>query len=403
MKLKTLALLAFAGAFTTMAQEEARMRALEQQVEEMNNQLTALRQAQIESGAGDLAVLTETDDNIRFGGYGEIHANLQEGGSDQFDIHRFVLYLGYDFSDWIKLTSEVELEHASTDDGYVLLEQLYVDFLFGDGFNLRAGRLLAPLGIINQHHEPTLFYGVERPNVERYIIPSTWSVDGAGFFGSPFSWLSYQLYVVGGLDGSEFEGEDGIRGGRLKGRSSLNDVAFTGRLDLYPLAESDLRIGLSGYYGGTDNAPKGGSNNIDNDLTLISADFEYDVSRFNFRGVIAQGIQSDVQNLPAGTGEESFGWYLEAGVSVMPESWKQGKLEAADIKPFVRYEEYDTQKGDISGGGASNGDYERQDITVGLNLPLNQHFVVKADYQFRDNKGTSKARNQLNFGMGWAF
>ncbi|MDA3923932.1 MAG: hypothetical protein PF904_04445 [Kiritimatiellae bacterium] len=103
----------------------------------------------------------EPMEKMSFGGYGEMHANFNQGeGGDYFDIHRLVLYLGYDFADWIKLNSEIEIEHAyaSSDEsngGEVGIEQLYVDFLLHESFNLRAGRVLAPLGITNQRHEPT--------------------------------------------------------------------------------------------------------------------------------------------------------------------------------------------------------------------------------------------------------
>ncbi|KKL87773.1 hypothetical protein LCGC14_1931370 [marine sediment metagenome] len=144
---------------------------------------------------------------LKLGGYGEIHGNFTEGSeSDKVDFHRLVLYLGYDFADWIKFHSETELEHAFGYDknGEISIEQAYIDFLLSDNFNIRAGRLLTPIGIINKTHEPTLFNGVERPNFSKYIIPTTWSSDGVGFFGSLNPSLSYEAYVVAGLDGNSF-------------------------------------------------------------------------------------------------------------------------------------------------------------------------------------------------------
>ncbi|VGO22744.1 porin [Pontiella sulfatireligans] len=183
------------------AVDDHRIQALEEQLAVMNTEIENLKNEQ-----GDLSFLEGQASKLHLGGYGEIHANFQEGGDDQFDIHRLVMYVGYDFNDWIKLTSETELEHAfvaDSDDGSnggeLSVEQLYVDFLLADAVNVRAGRVLAPLGIINQKHEPTLFLGVERPNMEKNIIPSTWSVDGIGIFGYPLSWLSYEAYVVAGL------------------------------------------------------------------------------------------------------------------------------------------------------------------------------------------------------------
>ena len=105
---------------------------------------------------------------LHFGGYGEMHANFTQGSeSDQFDFHRMVLYLGYDFADWITFHSELEVEHAYVSDGSggeLSMEQAYVDFQLSPALNVRAGRILTPLGIINAKHEPTTFNGVERPS-----------------------------------------------------------------------------------------------------------------------------------------------------------------------------------------------------------------------------------------------
>jgi hypothetical protein len=172
---------------------------------------------------------------------------------------------------------------------------------------------------------------------------------------------------------------------------------------MYPSEELDLRLGVSGYYGGTDNANKGGGNGTENDFAMVSADFEYDVSRFLFRGVVAHGSNSDVQNLSdPNVGEEIFGWYLEGGVSVMPDSWKEGKLAEADLIPFVRYEEYDTQH-KVADGAVKDGANDRTDITVGVNFPLTYQFVLKADYQFKYDEAASDPNNVFNLGMGWAF
>lgn len=377
--------------------DQERIAALEKQVAILSEDAKAREERAAES--------FQPLEKLWLGGYGEIHGNFEENGKSQFDIHRLVMYVGYDFADWIKLESETEIEHAYVTDGSggeLSIEQLYVDFLFADSFNVRAGRLLAPIGIVNENHEPTLFFGVERPNVDKYIIPSTWSVDGAGIFGSPLGWLSYRAYVVGGLDGSGFSADKGVRGGRNKERSGLNDPAFTGRIDLFPLAEQDLRFGLSGFYGGTDNANKGGGNGTENDFAMGSADFEYSISRIHLRGVAAWGRNSDPQNLPAGTGEEIFGWYLEGGVSVLPESWQKGKLAEADLIPFVRYEQYDTQF-KVPDGTIKDDANDRTEITVGINVPLTRQFVVKADYQFRFTEAASNPNNLFNLGMGWAF
>ncbi|MBW2203633.1 MAG: hypothetical protein JRF52_05925, partial [Deltaproteobacteria bacterium] len=121
---------------------------------------------------------------LSFGGYGDIHANFTEGGGpSKFDLHRLVLNIGYEFTDWIKFNSEVEIEHAfvsGDSGGYLAIEQAYLDFFVNKYANFRVGRVLTPLGIINQRHLPPSFNGVERPSFDKYIIPTTWSSDGVG-------------------------------------------------------------------------------------------------------------------------------------------------------------------------------------------------------------------------------
>lgn len=387
-----------------------RIAVLEKQIGALAEEVAGLKadHAVVDEEITAIKAVSQAGSPLRLGGYGEIHANF--GDKDLFDIHRLVMYAGYDFNDWIKLNSEIELEHAFVNDGSggeISIEQLYVDFLLSDAVNVRAGRMLAPMGIINQYHEPTLFLGVERPNVEKYIIPSTWSVDGVGFFGAPLSWLNYEIYGVAGLDGSKFDDSNGIRKGRIKERADLGDPAVTGRIDLFPLvnadlpAGQDLRLGFSGYCGGTDNVNKGGGNSVNNTFRMLSADFEYDVCRFRFRGVVAHGKNSNTEGLNTAFGKDAadaiFGWYLEGGVSVLPESWKTGRFEQADLIPFVRYEEYDTQHRAAS-GTVKDPANDRTEVTVGVNVPLTPQFVLKGDYQFRKDM-----KNQFNLGMGWIF
>ena len=58
-----------------------------------------------------------------------------------------------------------------------------VDYLWRDEANFRAGLVLVPMGFVNEIHEPTFFFGAERPEVERRIMPSTWRENGVGVFG----------------------------------------------------------------------------------------------------------------------------------------------------------------------------------------------------------------------------
>src|SRR5204862_3216672 len=133
----------------------------------------------------------------------------------------FVLIFSHSFSARIRFVAELEIEHAVVEGpeekGAIELEQAYVDFLVTRGFNVRAGMLLVPMGIINERHEPPVYHGVERPFVDTVIIPSTWFEAGAGVHGEVGSGLRYRAYVMAPLDDARFSADEGIHGERQAG------------------------------------------------------------------------------------------------------------------------------------------------------------------------------------------
>ena len=126
---------------------------------------------------------------LAIGGYGEavVNAPLDKSAPAVADLRRTILFLGFNFTDRIRFFSEIEFEHALTTDGKrgeVAVEQAILDFLFSRAINLRAGMILMPVGLINLYHEPSTFNGVERPDSDLLIIPSTWKQVGGGLFGA---------------------------------------------------------------------------------------------------------------------------------------------------------------------------------------------------------------------------
>jgi len=346
-----------------------------------------------------------------FGGYGEVHGNFTEGpGNDEIDIHRFVLYMGYQFEDWIQLHSETEIEHAfvSEGDGELSIEQLHFDFLTGNSLNIRAGRVLTPVGITNLKHEPPSFNGVERPSFDKYILPTTWSSDGIGLFGKMMSDLKYQIYLVGGLDGEGFSSENGIRGGRIKERPSLNEPAITGRIDFYPFvrlgnpAAQTLRLGLSGYGGGLDNGNHGVDPGVESSIWLASADFEYSVHSVDLRGAVAHEQISGAREIAEGIASDIFGFYLEVALHILPDRMKIGRFSESDLVLFARYDDVDTQF-EVPSGVVKNDAGTRDEVTLGFTWSLTRQVVVKGDIQLRDDANPGDLPTLFNFGLGWEF
>jgi opacity protein-like surface antigen len=342
-----------------------------------------------------------------FGGYGETHFTSLEHSSETIDIARFVAYVGYRFNDWIQLHSEVEIEGglvAPDAEGELSIEQLHMDFLFDRHANVRVGRFLTPLGIINQHHEPPSFNGVLRPDFDTFIIPTTWVMDGAGLFGEITDDWKYELYVGSSLDGAGFDPVAGIREGRQEGVPSLSQPALTGRLDYFALrgGAQSLRLGLSFFGGGLNNGPGGVNPGIDARIQVYSADFQYSVSDFDFLGEFAFENIDGAASIGNDVASEISGYYVEGAYHFWPERWKSGRLEKSDAIAFVRYDDLDTQRA-VPSGVTPDPLGDRNVVTVGLSFFPTTNVVIKTDYQFYDDATDDDTGNRFNVGLGFSF
>lgn len=337
---------------------------------------------------------------ITIGGYGQVDYNQPEGKNGKLDVHRFIIFLGYKFSDRVQFVTEIEFEHVKE----LFVEQAFLSYSVSNNFNIRGGLMLVPMGIVNEYHEPTTFNGVERPNVDKSIVPSTWREIGIGVSGR-FNEVSlrYQAYVFNGFasvnNGKVLGGSNGLRNGRQKGaESTINTPIFSAKIDYYGI--SRLRLGLAGYFGRTQ--AEDDVQDIDGadvGITMVGLDARYVHKRFSARGQFIQAILTDTEayNILYETdlGSELKGWYAEAAYNLLPLS-KEQKLDA-----FLRYEQYDTHAATQDANIARNLAYNRNEWTLGLSYHVADGAVVKADYQFFDNAlENNKTKGQLNLGFG---
>jgi hypothetical protein len=340
---------------------------------------------------------------VSIGGYGEALFRNRQGGDDEADALRTVLYVGYKFDDdWI-FNSEIEFEHgfiADGADGEAAIEFAYLDRRFSDAFNARAGVLLVPLGFINERHEPTTFLSSNRPFVERFVIPATWRELGAGAWGAvgAFDW---RAYVLGGMDARGFS-DAGIRGGRQNASKALaNDLAFAGRLDWRALDTVTAGVGAYWGYSGQGQIPA-----ADVATTLIEAHAEARWRALSLRALAAQTWIEDAGQLNASlglggadaVGSEIFGGYVEAGWDVLSTFAPAAK---ASLEPFVRYEAFDTQA-KAPAGFARDPANDVRVVTLGVAYRPNDSIVFKADYSDFAN-GLGEAQDQFTLSMGFVF
>ena len=109
-----------------------------------------------------------------------------------------------DITEHVKFASEIEIEHGIRGAGEIeiSLEFAHIDYLVNEPFNIRAGILLIPIGKFNLLHDSPLNDLTDRPLVAQFVIPSTMSETGAGFYGTFYpgrtSKLDYELYFTTG-------------------------------------------------------------------------------------------------------------------------------------------------------------------------------------------------------------
>lgn len=408
--------------------QAARIDELERRLEVMAEELQELRMqreataeppaaASVTPGARGLApsaskVYRAGERRLSIGGYGEMLAqgvaarrddDVGANESASVDFLRAVLYFGYKFTDRILFNSEIEFEHATAGDGQdgeVSVEFAYIDFLLDPRINVRAGLLLVPVGLINELHEPTVFLGARRPDVERVILPTTWRENGAGIHGDlgPFS---YRAYVMAGLDSSGFTASNGIRGGRQSGSESrAEDLALAARLDLTGVP--GLLAGVSVYGGGSGQGATAGGEAIEGRVRLFDAHADWRWRGWSARGLWARVSIDDAALIAEQTGQaigsRLSGWYLETGYDVLAP-----RARRSSLVPFVRFESFDTQR-EVPAALRDEDDpaNARSSWTLGVLFKPIPEVAIKLDYHDLDNDAGTGA-DRFHAALGYSF
>lgn len=341
----------------------------------------------------DSAFLTQKEkswfDRFSFGSYGEAHFNTGDV-PDKFDIHRLVLFAAYEFNSRFRFVSEVELEHLYSNDPATdlvwELEQAYFELDLGNQYQLQAGAFLVPMGIINEIHEPTTFYGVERNRIETEIIPSTWTEYGLLLRKTYDSGLQWDVAIHRGLEVDRgdinLNGPD-LRDGRQKADSFHNGAA-TARVRYTGINGLELGAGIQ-YQ---DDISAGSE---DNNAILTSAHFVYTNGGFGLRGIIAHwNIDGDTEVDGVtldGTGiDNQYGGYIEP-------SYKWTFNNGMALGVFTRLLYFENED-------APDG---QKEYHAGINFWPTENTVVKADWIHEDRSRGNVNRDVFNFGVGYAF
>ena len=395
--------------------EDARLTELERRIEVLAGEIERLRIGEAAAtadtsqyGFGPAASkVYRTERGLSIGGYGELlYQNFDDerddgaasGKTDTFDVLRGVLYFGYKFDDRWLLNTEIEYEHAGSE---VAVEFAYVDYLWRPQAGFRAGLLLLPMGFLNELHEPTVFLGARRPDIENVIIPTTWRENGLGLFGDAGS-FTYRTYIVNGLRGAGFTA-GGLRGGRQKGnQAKAEDFAWVGRLDFTGVP--GLLVGTSAYVGDSGQDLTAGGREVSVGTQIFEGHLEYRWRGLEFRALGVQAELDDVADLnaalgltgSASVGEQLAGWYLQLGYDVLA-----GRGGQRSFIPYARWEAYNTQD-EVPAGFRANPANDVESLTLGFAFKPIDQLVLKVDHQNYDN-AAGTGTDQFNVLFGFIF
>ena len=320
---------------------------------------------------------------LSIGGYGEMyysHTSKESAkNTSKVDVYRFVPYIGYKFTDNIILNAELEFEHGGAegdnpDSGYVIVEFMYLDFLFNEYANLRVGNMLMPMGLINEKHEPTLFTTVQRPNTEKNLIPSTWHENGIMIYGDIIEDLTYKIGAFTALAPLD-SGDKWLRDGRAGSFTNNNPtLGFSARVDYTGV--NGLLVGASTYF--------------DSDLLMGDIHVNYNLDALRIYGVYTKTQRS---NATIGQVQSAKGGYINVGYDLLSLTSSQDKMPI-----FIQYDSVSAQDSIVGANSAESKDT----TTVGVNYFPHEQVVLKADYAMQRQQGALDS-DTFSLSMGFIF
>src|SRR6478736_3761032 len=283
----------------------------------------------IVGGYMDIQYRTEKQASIE-NGYG--------GTTNTFDQQRFVPFIYADITEHVKFASEIEIEHGIREDSTqgleIGLEFAHIDYLVNEPFNIRAGILLLPVGKFNLLHDSPLNDLTDRPLVARFVIPSTMSETGSGYYGNGAPNTSYNSLSILAFDWTLQRGPFELIGEAAWSYARQNSRAING--NTIGFAPGSLLTGIAGNSG------------------------------------------------PGTPPQRSSGYYIQANYHFMPAflaKWSPKRFgEGSTFTAVFRYDRVNTNLDDSNGtGGWGN----LEQYSFGLNYRPIEDCAFKMSYQYQ--------------------
>lgn len=385
-----------------------------------------------------------TDSKFTFSGFGESNfisyrgpKNVESNDVELYytNLQRFVAYAAWKPKKWLVLYGEFFAEFlndGNRESHFEYLPELFVDFLIDEKFNLRVGTHQPGIGFINNNDEPIMFYTVNRPEVERLIIPSQWIDLGVMAYGKISNDLKWNLSIYQGMDANNLNGSTWLRRGRDEAlRFNFNSYVLNSKFIYTGMKNTEIsasgiwtRLGDNQQIHTNDGIEKVRANTL-----LLSSYIRHVYGNWTFMALGTYGRINDTDKLyeltrssnlgPQVLGEQVYGAYGEMSYDILPAlGWNRPGQSDKDnfllkrnefkLPLFVRVERLNTHAGVHENlVHAVRSQTNLTTLTMGLNFNPRRNVVLKTNYQMRWNdrplENGEYEGNRFEMGLGFIF
>ncbi|MDR7129358.1 hypothetical protein J2X69_001695 [Algoriphagus sp. 4150] len=355
-------------------------------------------------------------------------------------LYRYATFFGYRITDKLIWNSEFQIEflhYKMQETHHEIVIEAFFDYLYKDYLKARVGFYPLTIGYVNNNDEPVMFYSVNRSDVERLIIPSTWIEFGAMFYGNISKNWSYALGFSQGLNSRNYLGGTWIRQGREIRFDVPKSISINPQINYMGI--KNLTLSASGYYGNSGQGEMVELNNeqveVKGNINLTTAYAKYDWGNFRFVTVGTYGRLGDTEKIAELTkdnhpssdrqvgnngqvlGKEVYGYLFELGCDILPYLRRNDSINGKKsflfnthemkLSLFSRYERLNTHHSihqDIQSLPRIENNLEI--LTFGVNFNTKENIVLKANYQHRKNNfvgDSNPINNVFETGIGFIF
>ncbi|MCZ6767277.1 MAG: hypothetical protein O7D32_10145 [bacterium] len=330
----------------------------------------------VPGGIYDKPFILQVGEGAKFGGYADAQYRYERAdgfvSEQSFILERINLFAFAALSERVRLAAELEFEDGGEE---VKIELAIVDFEIHQRLTFRAGILLSPLGRFNLTHDSPAQYLVDRPLVSTRLIPTTFSEPGMGFLGAFYpttnSRVTYEAYLVNGLDDGILSDRTFIPGGKSNFEDNNNHPSFVGRLEVSPFPSGEIAVSAhTGPYNEWEE--EGVKIDERRDVTIVTIDGEYRFRSLAFLGEYARDFVDIPEGFVGLFAEKQQGIYLEGRVDFLRGLFKE--MPNSFFAGAVRYDyvDFDTDR--------EGDDHTR--LTLGLGFRPVPATVFKLDYHY---------------------